>query len=66
MTSLPSLETLADYEPIESTFATVRPPIRSKGSLLKRTALAMVFNLVEAQESWRRLDGTYQATKNRR
>jgi putative transposase len=32
--------------------------IRSKGCLSNRTALAMVFKLVEtAQRSWRRLDG---------
>ena len=41
----------------ESTFATVRHrTIRSKGCLSNRTALAMVFKLVEAaQRSWRRL-----------
>ena len=45
--------------PIESTFATVRHrTIRSKGCLSNKTALAMVFKLVEgAQKSWRRLDG---------
>ena len=45
--------------PIESTFATVRHrTIRSKGCLSNRTALAMVFKLVEgAQKTWRRLDG---------
>jgi putative transposase len=32
--------------------------VRSKGCLSNRTALAMVFKLVEAaQKSWRRLDG---------
>jgi putative transposase len=44
---------------IESTFATVRHrTIRSKGCLSNKTALAMVFKLVEgAQKTWRRLDG---------
>jgi putative transposase len=43
----------------ESTFATVRHrTIRSKGCLSNKTALAMVFKLVEgAQKTWRRLDG---------
>jgi transposase-like protein len=51
--------------PIESTFATVRHrTIRSKGCLSNRTALAMVFKLVEAaQRSWRRLDGHNQLPK---
>ena len=50
---------LRTTNPIESTFATVRHrTIRSKGCLSNRTALAMVFKLVEAaQRSWRRLDG---------
>ena len=50
---------LRTSNPIESTFATVRHrTIRSKGCLSNRTALAMVFKLVEAaQKSWRRLDG---------
>jgi hypothetical protein len=40
---------LRTTNPIESTFATVRHrTIRSKGCLSNRTALAMVFNLVEA------------------
>jgi hypothetical protein len=45
--------------PIESTFATVRHrTIRSKGCLSNKTALAMVFKLVEgAQKSWRKVDG---------
>jgi putative transposase len=45
--------------PIESTFATVRHrTTRSKGCLSNKTALAMVFKLVEgAQKTWRRLDG---------
>jgi hypothetical protein len=48
--------------PIESTFATVRHrTIRSKGCLSNKTALAMVFKLVEgAQKSWRRIDGHNQ------
>jgi len=46
-----ALEALADHEPIESTFATVRHrTIRSKGCLSNRTALAMVFKLVEAAQ----------------
>ena len=50
---------LRTTNPIESTFATVRHrTIRSKGCLSNRTALAMVFKLVEgAQKTWRRLDG---------
>jgi hypothetical protein len=46
-------------------FATVRHrTIRSKGCLSNRTALAMVFKLVEAaQKSWRRLDGNNQLPK---
>jgi putative transposase len=51
--------------PIESTFATVRHrTIRSKGCLSNRTALTMVFKLLEAaQKSWRRLDGHNQLPK---
>jgi hypothetical protein len=38
--------------------------IRSKGCLSNRTALAMVFKLLEAaQKCWRRLDGTNQLPK---
>ena len=50
---------LRTSNPIESTFATVRHrTIRSKGCLSNKTALAMVFKLVEgAQKNWRRLDG---------
>ena len=50
---------------IESTFATVRHrTIRSKGCLSNRTALAMVFKLIEAaQNNWRRLDGHNQLPK---
>ena len=53
---------LRTTNPIESTFATVRHrTIRAKGCLSNRTALAMVFKLIEgAQKSWRRLDGHTQ------
>ena len=56
---------LRTTNPIESTFATVRHrTIRSKGCLSNRTALAMVFKLVEAaQRSWRRPDGNNQLPK---
>jgi len=56
---------LRTSNPVESTFATVRHrTIRSKGCLSNRTALAMVFKLVEAaQRSWRRLDGHNQLPK---
>jgi transposase-like protein len=56
---------LRTTNPIESTFATVRHrTIRSKGCLSNRTALAIVFKLVEAaQKSWRRLDGHNQLPK---
>ena len=56
---------LRTTNPIESTFATVRHrTVRSKGCLSNRTALAMVFKLVEAaQRSWRRLDGHNQLPK---
>jgi hypothetical protein len=41
-----------------------RETIRSKGCLSNKTALAMVFKLVEgAQKSWRRLDGHNQLPK---
>jgi putative transposase len=55
----------ASTNPIESTFATVRHrTIRSKGCLSNKTALAMVFKLVEgAQKSWRRIDGHNQLPK---
>ncbi len=45
---------LRTSNPIESTFATVRHrTIRSKGCLSNKTALTMVFKLVEgAQKSW--------------
>jgi hypothetical protein len=53
------MRALRTTNPIESTFATVRHrTIRSKGCLSNKTALAMVFKLVEqAQRHWRRLDG---------
>jgi putative transposase len=56
---------LRTTNPIESTFATVRHrTVRSKGCLSNRTALAIVFKLVEAaQKSWRRLDGHNQLPK---
>lgn len=56
---------LRTTNPIESTFAFVRHrTIRSKGGLSNKTALAMVFKLVEtAQRSWRRLDGHNQLPK---
>jgi putative transposase len=50
---------------IESAFATERHrTVRSKGCLSNKTALAMIFKLVEAAErSWRRLDGHNQLPK---
>ena len=56
---------LRTTNPIESAFATVRHrTIRSKGCLSNKTALAMVFKLVEgAQKSWRRIDGHNQLPK---
>ena len=56
---------LRTTNPIESTFATVRHrTIRSKGCLSNKTALAMVFKLVDgAQKTWRRLDGHNQLPK---
>jgi putative transposase len=56
---------LRTTNPIESTFATVRHrTIRSKGCLSNKTALAMVFKLVDgAQKSWRRIDGHNQLPK---
>ena len=56
---------LRTSNPIESTFATVRHrTIRAKGCLSNRTALAMVFKLVDAaQKCWRRLDGHNQLPK---
>ena len=56
---------LRTTNPIESTFATVRHrTTRAKGCLSNKTALAMVFKLVEgAQRTWRRLDGHNQLPK---
>ena len=56
---------LRTTNPIESTFATVRHrTIRAKGCLSNKTALAMVFKLVDgAQKRWRRLDGHNQLPK---
>ena len=56
---------LRTTNPIESTFATVRHrTIRSKGCLSNKTAIAMVFNLVDgAQKSWWRLGGHAQLPK---
>ena len=56
---------LRTTNPIESAFATVRHrTIRSKGCLSNKTALAMVFKLVDgAQKTWRRLDGHNQLPK---
>jgi putative transposase len=50
---------LRTTNPIESTFATVRHrTIRSRGCLSNKTALAMVFKLIEgAQKSWRWIQG---------
>jgi hypothetical protein len=49
---------------IESSFATVRHrTVRSKGCLSNKTALAMIFKLAEAAESWRRLNGHNQLPK---
>lgn len=56
---------LRTTNPIESTFATVRHrTVRAKGCLSNKTALVMVFKLVEqAQRTWRRLDGHNQLPK---
>ena len=56
---------LRTTNPIESTFATVRHrTIRAKGCLSNKTALAMVFKLVDgAQKTWRKLDGHNQLPK---
>ena len=56
---------LRTTNPIESTFATVRHrTIRSKGCLSNKTALAMVFKLVDgAQKNWRKLEGHNQLPK---
>jgi transposase-like protein len=56
---------LRTSNPIESSFATVRHrTVRSKGCLSNKTALAMIYKLVEAAEkNWRRLDGHNQLPK---
>ena len=56
---------LRTTNPIESTFATVRHrTIRAKGCLSNKTALALVFKLVDgAQQTWRRLNGPSQLPK---
>ena len=56
---------LRTTNPIESTFATVRHrTIRAKGCLSNKTALAMVFKLVDgAQKTWRRLNAPSQLPK---
>jgi len=56
---------LRTTNPIESTFATVRHrTIRAKGCLSNKSALAMVFKLVDgAQKTWRKLDGHNQLPK---
>lgn len=56
---------LRTTNPIESTFATVRHrTIRAKGCLSNKSALAMIFKLVEgAQKTWRRLNGPSQLPK---
>src|ERR1700751_4651269 len=56
---------LRTTNPIESTFETVRHrTVRSKGCLSNKTALAMVFKLVEgAQKSWLGIDGHNQLPK---
>jgi transposase-like protein len=56
---------LRTTNPIESTFATVRHrTVRAKGCLSNKTALVMVFKLLEgAHKSWRRLDGHNQLPK---
>ena len=58
-----TLETPADLEP-DREHLCHRHTIRSKGCLSNKTALAMVFKLVDAaQKSWRRLDGHNQSPK---
>ncbi len=51
---------LRSANPIESTFATIRVKIaKTKGRLLPKTALAMVFKLLlSARRKWRRLNGS--------
>ena len=56
---------LRTTSPFESTFATVRhSTIRSRGGLSNRTALAMVFKVIDAaQKNWRPLDDRNQLPK---
>ncbi|MGY0782671.1 hypothetical protein ACW7BC_32840, partial [Azospirillum argentinense] len=50
--------------PIESVFATVRHrTIRTKGALSQETAKLMVFKLITAAKTWRRLQGENQLPK---
>jgi len=50
--------------PIESVFATVRHrTVRTKGALSQDTARLMVFKLVMAAGTWRRLKGENQLPK---
>lgn len=51
--------------PIESTFATVRPrTIKTKGCLSRATAMTMVFKPCRsAAKKWRRLDGSKRLTE---
>ena len=54
----------SDPKPIVEGFFDKRTTVRSKGCLSNRTALTMVFKLIEgAQKSWRRLDGHNQLPK---
>jgi len=57
-------EHLRTTNPIESVFATVRHrTVRTKGSLSSATAKLMVFKLIIASKTWRRLNGTSQLPK---
>jgi transposase-like protein len=60
-----ALKALAHHEPHRKHVRNrAHRTIRSKGCLSNRTALAMVFKLVEAaQKTWRRLDGNNQLPK---
>src|SRR5690348_3419031 len=55
---------LRTTNPIESVFATVRHhTIRTKGALSQETARLMVFKLIMAAKTWRRLQGENQLPK---
>ncbi len=55
---------LRTSNPIESVFATVRHrTVRTKGALSQDTARLMVFKLVTAAKTWRRLKGESQLPK---